>query len=105
MSSIFLRIKAIVADRFCMTTAMRLVPLATATGMPIAINSAMVITEPPPPSVLMMPTTTPETSNKPISIQFTSCNHSIILKLRLCNYKIVGIARHIEALGKCPLFL
>ena len=74
-----MRIKAIVAEKFCITTAMRFVPLATATGIPIAIYSAIVITEPPPPSVLMIPTTTPETSSKVTTTQSIFCNHSIIL--------------------------
>ena len=45
----------------------RLVPFAKPIGMPIAINSDMVITEPPPPSVLIMPTITPETRSRIIS--------------------------------------
>ena len=62
-----LRKKATVADRFCISTAIRFVPLAMPIGIPIAINSDIVMTEPPPPKVLIMPTTTPDTNSNIIS--------------------------------------
>jgi hypothetical protein len=66
--SIPLRRKAIVAEKFCNSTAMRLVPFARPIGIPIAINSDIVITEPPPPNVLIIPTITPDTRSKTISL-------------------------------------
>lgn len=72
-SSRRLRRKASVAVRFCNTTAIRLVPLATFMGSPSTMNSVMVMMAPPPARVLMTPTTIPDsTSINMIVVSFIS---------------------------------
>ena len=72
----FLRMNVMVAARFCISTAMRFVPLATFIGKPKAINIVIVIIEPPPARVLMIPTAVPE-----ISKTITICQ-SILFSFR-----------------------
>ena len=62
MLSMRLRKKANEEVKFCNTTAMRFVPLATLMGSPKAMNSVIEIIAPPPARVFITPTIMPEST-------------------------------------------